>query len=669
MNARPILSAAPALLALTLAGAAAPTLLGNVVVSEWTNSNNFHHKRVGVPDQDQVRVGLPNSGNCYCVPTSMMNMMMYIANHGYPQVTPGPGDYSGYDTYYEITNLLETLGAEASISPGGDDPDDPDCTSDGEGNGTPDGECSDLPCGGGILNTFNAMTDLGWFGSAKNKLVYTARFLDPNAPAVTFPNLAQLGNQGNILVFAYGRYKPVGSFQGQTIYKRDGGHCVTMNEAYASGATKLLYSRDPGQHDGDIFGPSPYTSNMYTVTEETVLVSESPEGGFLTWTSKTFPGLNEPHGDGKKRLLDSYFAIRPKTGVFWKDYISIQTLSLSLGFGGTPDPDPFPTNFAANDLVLDQDLIGWYVLTAANEVQTAQLLHINPFEEEPVVFEEDTDADRLVLGRLNDLYTISSQSATLRRYNCLSNLLKTVQLAGPPSAIVYDDNKDRVYVLIPGSTGFGGTLWDFPRIIGSEVDPVLTWQIGPNVHTGQGCRMAINPTDGRLWISSPMTGTASGFMFDAAGFLVQVEGLAGFPNLTGIEFDDSGALFLMADGSVKVFERQGPGNQWLPGDAGAFEGVEVGTMIRIARSRSNFDPSIHDVNAWRNIDTDELLAIGTPVPDCFGDLNGDGIVDGADLGELLADWMGGPGPSDLDGSGDVDGADLGLLLAAFGPCP
>ncbi len=55
---------------------------------------------------------------------------------------------------------------------------------------------------------------------------------------------------------------------------------------------------------------------------------------------------------------------------------------------------------------------------------------------------------------------------------------------------------------------------------------------------------------------------------------------------------------------------------------------------------------------------------------CPADLNGDGKVDGADLGLMLADW----GPcdgclADLSPNSAVDGADLGLLLAAWGPCP
>ncbi|MFM7051454.1 MAG: FG-GAP-like repeat-containing protein [Planctomycetota bacterium] len=48
----------------------------------------------------------------------------------------------------------------------------------------------------------------------------------------------------------------------------------------------------------------------------------------------------------------------------------------------------------------------------------------------------------------------------------------------------------------------------------------------------------------------------------------------------------------------------------------------------------------------------------------FGDLNGDGIVNAADLAILLNAWGSG-GPADLDGSGTVDAADMTLLLNAF----
>lgn len=56
-------------------------------------------------------------------------------------------------------------------------------------------------------------------------------------------------------------------------------------------------------------------------------------------------------------------------------------------------------------------------------------------------------------------------------------------------------------------------------------------------------------------------------------------------------------------------------------------------------------------------------------PPCEGDLNGDDVIDGADLGLLLGEWGAGPGAAgDLNGDGTVDGADLGLLLGVWGPC-
>ena len=61
-------------------------------------------------------------------------------------------------------------------------------------------------------------------------------------------------------------------------------------------------------------------------------------------------------------------------------------------------------------------------------------------------------------------------------------------------------------------------------------------------------------------------------------------------------------------------------------------------------------------------------AIGVRVT-CEEDLNGDGVVDMADLGALLGSW----GPcedcdADLNGDGLIDANDLAALLASFGAC-
>ncbi|MFO0874190.1 MAG: hypothetical protein U0575_09500 [Phycisphaerales bacterium] len=72
-------------------------------------------------------------------------------------------------------------------------------------------------------------------------------------------------------------------------------------------------------------------------------------------------------------------------------------------------------------------------------------------------------------------------------------------------------------------------------------------------------------------------------------------------------------------------------------------------------------------------DADDGYTIGTNLGNYIGanflrrvgDLNGDDVVDGADLGILLASW-GGTGNGDLNRDGTVDGADLGLLLSVWG---
>jgi len=62
---------------------------------------------------------------------------------------------------------------------------------------------------------------------------------------------------------------------------------------------------------------------------------------------------------------------------------------------------------------------------------------------------------------------------------------------------------------------------------------------------------------------------------------------------------------------------------------------------------------------------------GDGVPDectCIGDINGDQVINGADLAELLGVWGSASESGDLDGSGSVDGSDLTLMLAGWGVC-
>ncbi|MCA9284006.1 MAG: hypothetical protein KDA22_02235 [Phycisphaerales bacterium] len=73
------------------------------------------------------------------------------------------------------------------------------------------------------------------------------------------------------------------------------------------------------------------------------------------------------------------------------------------------------------------------------------------------------------------------------------------------------------------------------------------------------------------------------------------------------------------------------------------------------------DPTFFFIFQQWDLGVDNISITVADDPGIPGDLDGNGIVDGADLGLLLAAW-GGDGPADLDGNGVVDGADLGVLL-------
>ena len=67
-------------------------------------------------------------------------------------------------------------------------------------------------------------------------------------------------------------------------------------------------------------------------------------------------------------------------------------------------------------------------------------------------------------------------------------------------------------------------------------------------------------------------------------------------------------------------------------------------------------------------DTDGDIVPAQQALPCDGDLNGDGIVDGVDLAEVLGSWGQSDVPADIDGSGQVDGADLAAILGNWGFC-
>ena len=124
----------------------------------------------------------------------------------------------------------------------------------------------------------------------------------------------------------------------------------------------------------------------------------------------------------------------------------------------------------------------------------------------------------------------------------------------------------------------------------------------------------------------------------------------GDPDLAETHFSDGKVhIYLNHDGTLETMP------SWT------YDSPDVGTAIAFGDITGNGWPDLIVGNSGEP----SVKVFYARVP---GDLNGDGCVDQADLGILLADWgcTGGDCPGDCDGDGDTDHADLGILLAHWG---
>ncbi|MCA9298119.1 MAG: hypothetical protein KDA28_03575, partial [Phycisphaerales bacterium] len=73
-------------------GLAAATVLGAVgaasvaddgPIINYGSASSYTYRLNLLPDIDQKRLGLPNDGKAYCVPTSILNLCAYAGNHGF----------------------------------------------------------------------------------------------------------------------------------------------------------------------------------------------------------------------------------------------------------------------------------------------------------------------------------------------------------------------------------------------------------------------------------------------------------------------------------------------------------------------------------------------------------------------------------------------------------
>ncbi|MEE2972874.1 MAG: hypothetical protein VX672_07100 [Planctomycetota bacterium] len=176
--------------------------------------------------------------------------------------------------------------------------------------------------------------------------------------------------------------------------------------------------------------------------------------------------------------------------------------------------------------------------------------------------------------------------------------------------------------------------------------------------------------DGCTTLTSPrIDATESGATISYARWWSNDGDGAGADPLNEIFFvdisDDDGASWVSLETVGPVAQSTGG---WFEVSFLVADYVDNTANVRVRfRACDNGTPSISEAG----IDAFRVEAVECDnAPVLPGDLNGDCVVDGGDLGFLIAAWGGSDPVADLDGDGTVGGGDLGVLLVNFGAtCP
>ncbi len=610
-----------AFLAVLAVASASPA---DVVDTLWIDPDNFQYRVIHMPDLDQRRLvtesipGLPNNGAMYCAPASAMNVLAYIANHGFPTVPPEQHYWSDPDTYNVATGSMLIFGLLMNTSPTG-------------GTGWD-----------GVENGLQALLPL-------DKFTYKMYIAD-NTYTPRFKEMAQTAFNGSLIQLCHGWYVETADDGGTPVITRNGGHCLTMTRAYAGFFSDSLYVRDPADDPANT-SQSPFVERIYEVENRSVVADG---------ISRTMSNLQVTPGVWSNRYLDGFCAIRPKAGYTFTD-IGIIYFAAYDYFG---DPGPVEITIEAlgevTDIFIGPDDNNLYYIGRAGSNYRLYCANLQTRESVDVGLAPVSIAPCLTVGRRRGIYHVSGR--TLTQVD-LEDPVKSSRVTMPltADAATYNDNSDEVAIIDLSARLF----MVYPYYLGTPTTYTLPG--GQVIPPGTPRALAWDPVRDSYWLTLDTSDDV--FQLKRVGPNWQVTRLSheAITRPTSVDVDDTGHVFVVADCLLEFEEIDGV---WTLVEDSPFSKRPSGPVARVTKCRTNYDPLLHDGTRWRNV----LPTSFAPAqPDCAADLNLSGAVEFGDILEVITSW--GPCPpddycaEDLDFSGAVDFGDLIAVITAWGVCP
>ncbi len=536
-------------------------------------------------------------GAMYCFPTSAMNWMAYLANHGYPQVDPGPAaDWQSMDVYNLVGDAIEQMGALMETS----------------GNGGTKGE--------------EGRQGLEDWLAPQAPFFSVIRIAKQETFCPRLEHLAKAGLSGQLVIAGVGYYYlSIARETGGDFWTRNGGHLISFTKAVFEGnplVRKLGY-HNPSTSDST-YEQGPFNNAIATLegvnsmfrADEGQPFYQRTQDRLVTWT-------------GRPTFLDSYTAIVP--------------MSLITGIPIGPDPpgvkriNPVPmppTNIPLDQSipsptgtkVIDGAFLPSYtdalLITEGDEVTPNRLWEVDLVTGDATEITLPDEPGLIVTQRFP--FRANAVNKTRHRMFYIVDRTVSVDISLPSGsladAMAYDDANDQVLILST-STGellqYPGDLSTSPTIL------TLPAVIAP---TG-GVDVAVGPAGEEIWIADTEGGAIYRLTYGVGGGLEVTETIpccdfalttsqANRPDEKPEKLKLGGnsyTLVLLDTGSLLELE-QGRAGGWQPTTNPLLTGHAASGFIDIVRSRTNFDPATMTGPAWRHVLPIDEFGEGPPIP-------------------------------------------------------
>jgi hypothetical protein len=644
---------------------AATTLLATAahadIVGSWQESTagiiEFEYEVTGLPDFDQVRTGLPNCGRAYCVPTSTLDLLAYAANHGFPEVMPGPGAWMTPAKYNEVTGALAVLGSMMLTDPS---------------SGTTKGWQYAALAGSPFLEGEPALPP--------SKFTVTQMFVNGDLNVRMYKAVKSAIWQNGLLSLSHGWYQTLTCDPQEPSY-RDGGHCLAVSQVKGHlhvdggssfqdyGASVRLH--DPAYDEGysengtcDAVAPTSQSvsaDNVYTLFLKKLyaLIHCFPIGSLDRLWACSSSNCTDP----TFRLVDSYLIIATKS---------------AYAFSDDPDPTLFtlkPIQFTSGNLQPVVKTMGTSVPVASASIApdgdevlviaNGFVARFDPLAAVPIPTPIPAGDYHLVdptcvaVGQGRGVFVLDM--GAIHRLTLDADVpiaLNSVTPAIPTQRVVIDDANHQVIAV----SGQAQSIARYNESLNGEPEVI---KMPGNVPLDADARVTVDPRSGELWCADGgptihRVRAKDGIVIDTTFTIPGVKAAGGF------DVDDAGHLLISVNGTLREFAVTGETLNEVVDSP--FKGLPGGRIVLVTHSRSNFDPAIHGTPEWRDVFPGSF---GDIAPACLGDIDSDGSVGQTDIALVLGAWgSSAPDePADVDESGLVGPEDLARVLGAWGPCP